>query len=497
MPNISIPHHPRTTPPLTKVQANFDQEVSARSQDTIQGIGAKVGALLNELSSQEKMDVLKHVLTWADQEEAFKILLRKQVLSQIADTTPVTRGQEWEIYYIDLNGMMVVVAKKRPGSSKDNEESMHQLAYDVSRESISGIKVPYLIDSFNQKNDEDNIDGYLVMERVNGKTLYCMTLEKIAEQFLLRDLPNFETIFSYLINRDGNIHFENDSHAEDQVNLILLELCKQGIINENPWMYYFDGWRKVYPAIEGIYKKYLSKIELFTDVQKYQIRSKIRLFIEDLQKISLHHRDLSGNPRNIMFQQTENLEYTPYIIDWGKASIWDVDTIYYDELYGGNYDKDMDMPTKIQYIGSEIKDKNTTRLSLRELASINNSYTHTLGGKSASHLDRKLHVNKWDFQRIWWLIGLFETLLTKQEKSKNWYLHLRNMTANKQLENEKAYEKIFFFLWIASEDERNNLKERIETGKHQKITTREYQISAIFEKYMKQYEESMKNSSND
>lgn len=63
MPNISIPHHPRTTPPLTKVQANFDQEVSARSQDTIQGIGAKVGALLNELSSQEKMDVLKHVLT--------------------------------------------------------------------------------------------------------------------------------------------------------------------------------------------------------------------------------------------------------------------------------------------------------------------------------------------------------------------------------------------------------------------------------------------------
>ncbi len=71
-----------------------------------------------------------------------------------------------------------------------------------------------------------------------------------------------------------------------------------------------------------------------------------------------------------------------------------MDTIYYDELYGGNYDKDMDMPTKIQYIGSEIKDKNTTRLSLRELASINNSYTHTLGGKSASHLDRKLHVNK-------------------------------------------------------------------------------------------------------
>lgn len=63
MRSISIQHHPRTTTPLAKVPENSDQEISARSQDTIQGIGAKVGALLNELSSQEKIEVLKHALT--------------------------------------------------------------------------------------------------------------------------------------------------------------------------------------------------------------------------------------------------------------------------------------------------------------------------------------------------------------------------------------------------------------------------------------------------
>jgi len=70
----------------------------------------------------------------------------------------------------------------------------------------------------------------------------------------------------------------------------------------------------------------------------------LRIFLQKLHENKLYHRDIGGNPRNIMFGENGKI----YIIDFGKGtetlfSSSSSEEIYHNQIHNGRYDNDMEI----------------------------------------------------------------------------------------------------------------------------------------------------------
>ncbi|MDD4151617.1 MAG: lipopolysaccharide kinase InaA family protein [Candidatus Gracilibacteria bacterium] len=325
------------------------------------------------------------------------IELEKFVLSKIEKEIPLTSGTEGEIYKLEIQNKNYVVIKKRYSNMHKNEFELLKKAKSIQEKiSASGnnIKIPIPIGSFVKDNCE-----YIMMEYIEGKTLYTMTLEKILQQdfvnyskqiidenkfkdylstiiYFMKGLEqdfinNFhdlskEEILKNITNKHGNfknIDLKNDSISEFVLLHFYKFLYDNRLISKNPDLL---NTKKENVFLVDKYKTYLDKgISVFDNSKGEQIRKEISDFIGKMHKEGFYHRDLGGNPRNIMFKELLNGKYEIYIIDFGKAKETNgVDeSVYEDNIAGGIFDKDEAI---ISLIGKLSGNKNNLKLYDKE-----------------------------------------------------------------------------------------------------------------------------------
>ncbi|MDD5213493.1 MAG: lipopolysaccharide kinase InaA family protein [Candidatus Gracilibacteria bacterium] len=354
------------------------------------GIG--MAALLGEImtsyvesdtssSEEEKKSLIKLI-------QNNPIELENYVLSEIENKhlSPITHGTEGEIYKLEIENKSYVVVKKRYSSAHKNEFSLLKRAKEIQEKlSLNGnsIKIPTPIGSF-VKNDSE----YIMMEYIEGKTLYTMSLEKILEkefikyykqisnetvlkdylynislviegidENLLKNFDNYQNneILKEICEKNGNlkkINLEDDSMAEKVLINFYKILYENKLIHENPEI--IDPVKKENPFLVKKYRENIKGIGVFSEMEGIKIGKEINSFLQEMHKEGLYHRDLGGNPRNIMFTKTNTGEYEAYIIDFGKASITagEDSRVYTDDIAGGIHDRDEDIILQIQNISS-------------------------------------------------------------------------------------------------------------------------------------------------
>lgn len=89
----------------------------------------------------------------------------------------------FKIQIKDKNGQIkeYVAAKKRYDNNPDNERKIHQKVEEIVKETMpnSIVKVPELKAAITLPNEE----RFIIMEFVNGKTLYQLELEEIFRRW--------------------------------------------------------------------------------------------------------------------------------------------------------------------------------------------------------------------------------------------------------------------------------------------------------------------------
>lgn len=109
--------------------------------------------------------------------------LQKHILQQIAVSQPYTSGTEGDIYRLEINGKDCIIVKKRFYIS-EKEHIFQKKAYDIakklSEETGNIVAVPELFSHF-----IDGTNEYIVMEYIQGKTLYALILEQLVTKILL------------------------------------------------------------------------------------------------------------------------------------------------------------------------------------------------------------------------------------------------------------------------------------------------------------------------
>lgn len=335
---------------------------------------------LSDLVNRAIMDFIKNQEDFINKSSIINSLknnpieLEKFVLSKIKKELPLTSWTEWEIYKLEIQNKNYVVIKKRYSNMHKNEFELLKKAKSI-QEKISNwwnnIKIPTPIWSFVKDDCE-----YIMMEYIEWKTLYTMTLEKILQQdfvnyskqitdenkfkdylstiiyfmkWLEQDfINNFhdlskEEILKNITNKHWNfknIDLKNDSISEFVLLNFYKFLYENHLISKNPDLL---NTKKENVFLVDKYKTYLDKWISVFDYSKWeQIWKEISDFIWKMHKEWFYHRDLWWNPRNIMFKELLNWKYETYIIDFWKAkeTNWVDESIYEDNIAGWIFDKD-------------------------------------------------------------------------------------------------------------------------------------------------------------
>lgn len=326
--------------------------------------------------------------------------LQKHILKKIAESQRYTSGTEGDIYRLEINGKDCIIVKKRFHIS-EKEHIFQKKAYDIakklSEETGNIVAVPELFSHF-----IDGTNEYIVMEYVQGKTLYALILEQLVTKILLPilekswkdsmdysystrlqeflthyssgtkqwDLDFIGTNLSSFYSRfekSSRVHFSNDTDAEIATLELYNLLYDIGLITENPNQTIVGYGSN--PFLTKEYKKHFSQLGLFQEWESIEIRKNLRIFLQELHTNQLYHRDIGGNPRNIIFGKDGKI----YVIDFGKgieiSSSASVGGVYYDQLHDGNYDNDMDVLPLIDKLtkSSELSEGDRQRESLSVL----------------------------------------------------------------------------------------------------------------------------------
>lgn len=61
------------------------------------------------------------------------------------------------------------------------------------------------------------------------------------------------------------------------------------------------------------------KIALFTPQEAIQLEEQLRAGLKYLHQEGFYHRDIGGNPRNLMLRKNENADWEAVLIDFGKS----------------------------------------------------------------------------------------------------------------------------------------------------------------------------------
>ncbi len=249
----------------------------------------------------------------------------------------IWQGTEWIIYKVIITlpwwqKQTILAAKKRFDNAVNNENTMHKSFYDISENKKYWVKVPQI---FGTK--EVNWENYLLMEFINGKTLFNLKLEKIAWEIYKEFNKKYPELWEEMktINKNIDINninkchafsFETDAIARNELYKIISFLNdKQDLFitkrTGHKWITYLDK-----RAFDNI----LWKIYHDEDIDKTifdlktwrDIQNKLKNFFYESHKKWLFHRDIWGNPANMMFEQDWDT-ITPVVIDFGKSKKYD------------------------------------------------------------------------------------------------------------------------------------------------------------------------------
>ena len=316
--------------------------------------------------------------------EVWKLII-DQVIDKIKnkDIEHLGQGTEWVVYKVKVklpwnNEQILLVVKKRFDNNLKNEIDMQNKFYDIAQDSKCWIKVPKAL-------WETNIDwdNYLLMEFVNGKTLFNLKLEKIASEIYKKFADKYPEFFNELtainkdidinnINKKSMINFNTDEDARKQMYRILSFLNDQ-------WEIFIRKHTWVQGAIILDTKSFndlLTKIYYDNDIDKSvfslkewrDIQERMKKFFYEAHKKWCFHRDIWWNPTNIMFEQDWD-KIIPVVIDFGKSKTYEWDWRNEYERWNWPYaetgrtgDMDWALPdtricTIIQWITEPYKDK--------------------------------------------------------------------------------------------------------------------------------------------
>ncbi|MCX6824341.1 MAG: hypothetical protein NT085_04395 [candidate division SR1 bacterium] len=253
----------------------------------------------------------------------------------------VSEGMEGVVYKMEIElsnkEKKIFLAVKRRFDDKIKEEmKMQNDFYDVAKKSTTGTKVPNILGKI-----ETTTGKYFLMEYIDGKTLFNLKIEKIAGYFYQKFKDKYPDFFQKLkginkdidrtnINKAHDFDFKNDAEAREEMLKITNFLNDQ---NEQIIQKYTGVKGVAYlekKTYEATMKKMYYDQELYGDIfnQKagWKLQQQIKDFLIECHEAKLFHRDLGGNPGNIMFMQGKD-GIIPVIIDFGKSIKYEVGEI--------------------------------------------------------------------------------------------------------------------------------------------------------------------------
>lgn len=244
----------------------------------------------------------------------------------------IGEGKEWMVYKIEIElpnkeKKIFLAVKKRFDNNLKDEIHLQKSFYDVAKKSKTWVEIPETLWEVEAKNDK-----YFLMEYINGKTLFNLKIEKIAEYFYEKFHKKYPTFFKNLeginterdmknINKASLFDFKTDKEARAAMYKII------NMLNENlePMLQKYTGV-KIALLNKETYDKTMEKIyydsslhgHIFSQNDGREVQQKIKDFLHTCHQQGLFHRDLWGNPTNIMFTY-KNDTIVPVIIDFWKA----------------------------------------------------------------------------------------------------------------------------------------------------------------------------------
>jgi tRNA A-37 threonylcarbamoyl transferase component Bud32 len=415
------------------------------------------------------------------------------ILDYISNHQSITWGQEWEVYIVNIEWKEIILAKKRYDNESKREYNLHKEAYNISKLSQSWVKVPEPIYEFN-----DWVNWYIVMEYIEWKTLYTKTWEAIINQHLIPYLKKYILHekqdymaaecdlhdLSQKYWKDNQITFNNDTQAEEWVIEYIEILYKLRIIDNNPNITTKDINRphiRKNIALENYYKKHIGNTVVFNTSDWSKFAEQIKLFITDLHDNWMYHRDLWGNPRNIMFTEDE-----VFIIDFWKSEIWVWKWNYsnIDQISWWIYDDDEWIIHKIKWLtwkfkqdSVNINNEQRNRNIIKKWAGLWLSITQNNIKLYESHI-KSINLNKY-----------IDDLVNNKDSSYNWFIYLSEKWADlewKKKSNNIWKPKLFILLSLLKKEELlqiiNKLEEIKSTSKSK--ASRWYKYAVFITNYI-------------
>lgn len=280
--------------------------------------------------------------------------LKEQIRAKIEakEMEYLTRGQEWEVYKIALQTSdgkskeFIIIKQRYDQSNVSHEAQMFERAYTIlNKETKTWLVTPQFYGVVTTKDHT----RYLTMEYIKGKTLYTLQLEKICDYFQ-QYYPETRRFFQSYYDAEGNINFENDTKAEDALIdwIRYLDIQAQNFAIKNERSPIEREIPKIftdYPIgrirlnedslpkmLKIIYETMMNqkKVRLFTSEEVLLIIEKLSNGLDALHKKGFYHRDIGGNPRNLMLRKGSDNEREPVLIDFGKS--------IYNPQFSGDYD---------------------------------------------------------------------------------------------------------------------------------------------------------------
>lgn len=193
-----------------------------------------------------------------------------------------TEGSIFKLKIKDKDGNVkeYIAAKKRYDNNPNNERNIHKKIEEaINKNAIkTDIKIPKLKAVITVPNG----DNFIIMEFIEGKTIYQLELEEIFKKW--------------------NVHlWEIKSDIDAETTFFkLLHLDPISI-----------GDRE---KAQKIYSQERKEIKLFSPEQGKTYKLEIKKFLDIIHKEGIYHRDCS-NPRNVIIKENWEL----YIIDFWKS----------------------------------------------------------------------------------------------------------------------------------------------------------------------------------
>jgi len=241
-----------------------------------------------------------------------------------------SKGTEGSIFKLkikdkDGNTKEYIAAKKRYDNNPSNERNIHKKIEEAIQKSTTktDINIPKLKAVITLPNK----DNFIIMEFIEGKTIYQMELEAIFKKW---NIPLWE--------------IKNDIDAETTF-FKLLHLDPISINDRE--------------KAQKIYSQERKEIKLFSPEQGKKHKIEIKKFLDIIHNEGIYHRDFS-NPRNVIIKENWEL----YVIDFWKSLRTNNKQITEKQIYErqewekmiGIHPKDEEILTQISWLTKSNED---------------------------------------------------------------------------------------------------------------------------------------------